>query len=240
MVAPCQRFTHRPLLALNFLSVYVHRSTLPQSRFRSTAPSGREPGNAPHNVNHPPAGCCVGGRVIFGLCVGVGTFYHSTGCLRNRGVAGDFRRPYETQKILGFTIHRRTLPQSALRAASSLREGAGATSPQCQSPARWMFCQRAGDFWALCGGTFYHSTGYLRNRGVTGDFHRPYEALKILAFTIQRTTLPQSASLTAPSEREPGWGAYHSTCRPKAARFRAIFIAPTELRRYYIVPFIWG
>ena len=31
-------------LALKFLSVYVLRTTLPQSRIRSTAPSGREPG----------------------------------------------------------------------------------------------------------------------------------------------------------------------------------------------------
>ena len=55
---------------------------------------------------------------------------------------------------------------------SSLREGAGERPPQCQSPARWMFFQRAGDF---CVGGICHSTGYLRNRGVTGDFHRPYE-----------------------------------------------------------------
>ena len=31
-----------------------------------TAPSEREPGNVPHNVNHPPAGCFVSGRVVFG------------------------------------------------------------------------------------------------------------------------------------------------------------------------------
>ena len=35
---------------------------------------------------------------------------------------------------------------------------------------------------------------------------------------------------TAPSGREPGGGAYHSTYRPGTARFRAIFIAPTKLR----------
>ena len=70
MVAPYQWFTHRLILALKFLSGYVHRRTLPQSRIRSTAPSEREPGNAPHNVNHPPAGYLVSGRVIFGLCAG--------------------------------------------------------------------------------------------------------------------------------------------------------------------------
>ena len=30
----------------------------------------------------------------------------------------------------------------------------------------------------------------LGNRKVAGDFHRPYETLMILAYTIQRTTLP--------------------------------------------------
>ena len=38
--------TRNPLLALKFLSGYVHRGTLPQSRFRSTAPSEREPGES--------------------------------------------------------------------------------------------------------------------------------------------------------------------------------------------------
>ena len=102
---------HKPLLSLKFLSVYVHRSTLPQSRFRSTAPSEREPGQRPHNANHPSAGYFVSGRVIFMVLCGV-MFCHSTGYLRNRKVTGDFHRPYETQKILVFTIHRRTLPQS--------------------------------------------------------------------------------------------------------------------------------
>ena len=32
---------------------------------------------------------------------------------------------------------------------------------------------------------FFHSTGYLRNHGVSGDFHRPYETQKILHFTVQ-------------------------------------------------------
>ena len=40
-----------------------------------------------------------------------------------------------------------------------------------------------GFLWVLCGGT-YHSTGCLRNRGVTGDFHRPYEALIFLPVTF--------------------------------------------------------
>ena len=61
---------------------------------------------------------------------------------------------------------------------------------------------------------------------------------KSLAWSNHRTTLPQSRPLgvTAPSEREPGWGAYHSTYRPETATLRAIFIAPTKLRIFYRFP----
>ena len=44
MVLPCQWITNQRILALKFFTGYVHRSTLPQSRIRSTAPSEREPG----------------------------------------------------------------------------------------------------------------------------------------------------------------------------------------------------
>ena len=79
----------------------------------------------------------------------------------------------------GGTIGRHSLSQP-LRAASSLREGAGERS---------------------------HSTGCSLISGVSGDFHRPYETLNVSHFPIHRTTLPQSRPLgvTAPSEREPGW-----------------------------------
>ena len=75
--------------------------------------------------------------------------------------------------------HRTTLPQSAL---------AG-----CQLP------QRGSREWAV---PFTRPPG---NRKGSGDFHRPYETLMILVFTIHRSTLPQSRfRSTAPSEREPG------------------------------------
>ena len=99
-------------------------------------------------------------RAASSLREGAGNgWFHSSGCSLKSGVSGDFHRPYATQKILVFTIHRGTLPQSALRAASSLREG-------------------AGNGW-------FHSTGYSLNRRVTGDFHRPYETQKFLHFTVQ-------------------------------------------------------
>ena len=50
------------------------------------------------------------------------------------------------------------------------------------------------------------------NCKIAGDFHRPYETLNVWDFTIHRGTLPQSrVRSTAPSEREPGLGLYHST-----------------------------
>ena len=76
MVAPCQRFTHQPILALKFLSVYVHRGTLPQLRCAQQLPQrGSREGCVPFIVP-----------------------------LKNRNVAGDFHRPYEAQKFLHFTI----------------------------------------------------------------------------------------------------------------------------------------
>ena len=49
-----------------------------------------------------------------------------------------------------------------------------------------------------------------------------------------------SASLrsAAPSEREPGTvGLYHSSCRSETGTLRAIFIAPTKLKRFWLLPF---
>ena len=65
---------------------------------------------SPHNVNHPPAGCCVSGRVIFGGFVW-GDFFHSTGCSLNRKGAGDFHRPYETLKFFTGYVHRGVLEE---------------------------------------------------------------------------------------------------------------------------------
>ena len=54
-----------------------------------------------------------------------------------------------------------------------------------------------------------------------------------------RTTLPQSrpSGVTAPSEREPGNVPIQPGTR-ETVGVRAIFIAPTKLRRHYIPPFI--
>ena len=117
--------TRKPLLALKLLTAYVHRSTLPQSRIRSTAPSGREPGGAGaiQRAARKPQGC---GRFSSPLRNSkTVSLYHSSddtpsvshsldsslregageGCIPfivpvgNRKVAGDFHRPYENSEV---------------------------------------------------------------------------------------------------------------------------------------------
>ena len=131
----------------------------PSASLRSAAPSEREPGRAvPFNA--PPG---------------------------NRKVAGDFHRPYETQKFY-------ILPFIGVHSLSHAL--AGVTAPSGREPGLGL----------------YHSSGCSLKSGVTGDFHRPYETQK---FYI----LPFIGVLAKP------WG------------WRAIFIAPTKLRSFYISPF---
>ena len=55
----------------------------------------------------------------------------------------------------------------------------------------------------------------------------PLLALKFLSFYVHRSTLPQSATLTAPSRREPGRAAPFIRVLANIRGWRAIFIAPT-------------
>ena len=129
-----QKFQSQYALVRNSLAWSNHRMTLPQSAL---------------------SGCQLPQRGSRGRAVPFNI------PLRNRNVAGDFHRPYATQKILVFTIHRSTLPQSRpCGRDSSLREG-------------------AGNGW-------FHSSGYSLKSYVAGDFHRPYETQKTLHSTIQR------------------------------------------------------
>ena len=104
--------------------------------------------------------------------------YHSSGCSLKSGVAGDFHRPYETQKFLHFTIHRGTLPQSRIRS----------TAPSGREP----------------GVGLHHSTGYSLKSQVTGDFHRPYETLKLFTFRHSSKYLRRRKFCKKPPS--PGWG----------------------------------
>ena len=96
-----------------------------------------------------------------------------------RKVAGDFHRPYGTQRWVHFTIQRRTLPQSRIRStAPSEREPgmAGAIQRTAQEPegcGRFSSPLRNSEM-----GTFHHSSG--------------------------DTPSVSPCGLTAPSEREPG------------------------------------
>ena len=76
----------------------------------------------------------------------------------------------------------------------------------------------------------HHSTCRPETATLRAIFIAPTKTQKPVPFTIHRGTLPQSrpVGVTAPSGREPGLGAYHSTCRPEGGRLRAIFIAPTK------------
>ena len=81
-----QKFQSQYALVSKPLAWSNHRTTLPQSRPCGRASSLREgAGNGLH---------------------------HSSGYSLKSQVTGDFHRPYATQKILVFTIHRGTLPQS--------------------------------------------------------------------------------------------------------------------------------
>ena len=110
MVPPGRWFTHSFLLALKFLSGYVHRSTLPQSRIRSTAPSEREPG--------------------WGA-------YHSMCRPETVRLAGDFHRPYETQKFLHFTIQRATPMVSTIMQTAPSFAPAPWAAARCTAPGIW-------------------------------------------------------------------------------------------------------
>ena len=98
-----------------------HESTIERhslSQPLRTASSLREgAGKRPHNVNHPPAGCFVSGRVIFGLCVGV-MFCHSSGYLRNRGVGGRFSSPLRNSETFYRLRSSDDTPSASLRSAA--------------------------------------------------------------------------------------------------------------------------
>ena len=161
MVAPGRWFMNQLILALKFLTDYVHRSTLPQSRFARQLPQGGSRGTFPFN------------RVLAKI----------------RGY-GRFSSPLRNSECLTAPIHRRTLPQSASLTAPSGREpGNGGAAPfnrvlakpqgygRFSSPLRSVPFNRppgkrkvSGDFRrpkrSECF-TFYHSTGV---GGVLGGF----------------------------------------------------------------------
>ena len=151
MVAPCQRFTHQRILAPKLLTAYVHRSTLPQSRIRSTAPSEREPGmGACHSSSRPETGRL---RAIFiaptklrdgdivpftevhslslasldsSLREGAGNgLCHSSYRSEARRLRAIFIAPTKTQRWGHCTIHRGARQSAALHSSFSTKEMGG-------------------------------------------------------------------------------------------------------------------
>ena len=110
--------------------------------------------------------------------------------------------------------HRTTLPQSRPK---------GVTAPSEREPGRGA----------------YHSMYHSETARVRAIFIAPTKAQEPFPFTIQRGTLPQSRPLgvPAPSGREPGMGRTIQRAARKPWGWRAIFIAPTKLRGFYILPF---
>ena len=74
---------------------------------------------------------------------------------------------------------------------SSLREGAGTTSPTMPITRPLTKYQRAGDFWGFCVGVFLPFNRVLAKPwGWRAIFIAPTKALNVSHFTIHRGTLP--------------------------------------------------
>ena len=127
---------------------------------------------------------------------------HSSGYSLKSGVTGDFHRPYATQKPFPFTIHRTTLPQSALRAASSLREGAGKRPHSVNHPPAGCFVSGRVIFGLCVGGDilpfnrvlakpegFGRFSSPLRNSKDFGFYHSTKDSLSVtpVGCAVQRT-----------------------------------------------------
>ena len=86
----------------------------------------------------------------------------------NRNIAGDFHRPYETQKSLHFTIQRTTLPQLRIRSAAPSEREPGMSC--AIHPTTWK-PQHCGRFSSPLRNskkfTFSHSTDYTLSELVT-------------------------------------------------------------------------
>ena len=124
---------------------------------RPMVPPSWSRGNISHNINHPPAGCFVSGRVVFAGFVW-GCVLPFIGVLAKPWGCGRFSLPLRNSEIFTFHHSSKDTPSVSRSLDSSLREGAGEG--------------------------LYHSTGYSLKSWVSGDFHRPYETQNVLHSTI--------------------------------------------------------
>ena len=134
----------------------------------------------------------------------------------------------------GGTIGGHSLSQP-LRAASSLREGAGDGVRTIQCAAREP--EGGGRFSSpLRNSEDFGLVPFnvpLGNREGAGDFHRPYEGSGNFTFCQSSGDTPSVTPFGRASSLREGagngcGGAYHSMCRSETVGGRAIFIAPTK------------
>ena len=97
-----------------YSQVFIDSEIFERLRSSGYTPSLREPGNVPHNVNPPPAGCCVSGRGIFVGSVWGAFFPFNRGLAKPEGY-GRFSSPLRNSGCLSAPIHRGTLPQGGSR-----------------------------------------------------------------------------------------------------------------------------
>ena len=76
-------------------------------------------------------------------------------------------------------------------------------------------------------------------RNVAGDFHRPYGTQDVLRFSVQRAArkAQRCGRFSSPLRNSGCFTLQRSTCRTESATLRAIFIAPTKLRMFYVAAF---
>ena len=147
--------------------------------------------------------------------------------------AHKFQSSYELVcKSLAWSNHRTTLPQSALRAASSLREGAGATPPITSITRPLDISSAGGWFFGFVWGYILPFNRVLAKPWGYGRFSSPLRNSGTVSLYHSTDDTPSASHSLSSSLREgAGNGLYHSTYRPETVGFRAIFIAPTEAQK---------
>ena len=149
MNVTAQKFQSLCALVCKSLARSNQRTTLPQSALAGCQlPQRGSRDNIPHNINHPPAGYLVSGRVIFAGSAWGYILPFNRVLAKIRGY-GRFSSPLRNSKTVSLYHSTNDTPSASHSLSSSLREGAGVgCAPFNVSPG---------------------------NRKVSGDFHRPYE-----------------------------------------------------------------
>ena len=159
MNVTAQKFQSLCALVCKSLARSNQRTTLPQSALAGCQlPQRGSRDNIPHNINHPPAGYLVSGRVIFAGSAW-GYILPFNRVLAKPWVFGRFSSPLRNSKTVSLYHSTDDTPSASLRSAAPSEREPGAAAPFNVPP---------------------------KSRNVTGDFHRPYENSVFLHFTAHR------------------------------------------------------